>query len=128
MSGGTMEFFVRDLENWQTAVCTRCCRFLEDYYYVHQCRYKIPHRWCYQCLVEKGDCLRCGLQFSMILNPFLYGVANHEVSLNIGEMIIDENLDGDWNWDEMFFESSNQLPECEFCQECDECKQLVSEI
>lgn len=131
---GTMEFDVRNLDNWQIAVCSRCCRFLEDVYFVHQCQFRIPHRWCYHCLVEKGDCHRCGVPYAMILNPFQCGVNQKDVILSIGEiqvvdgsgLMVDESLVGDWDWNMIFGEDVDQ-PECEYCRECDECARLAEE-
>lgn len=57
-SGGTRQFELNELPQWQTEVCTKCTMLFKKHYYMHQC-IRIPHRLCYNCLVCKGRCLVC---------------------------------------------------------------------
>lgn len=59
MNSGTLKLrYNRNVVGWPLLGCSRCGAFLKRHYYVHQCN-ALPHHWCYDCLVEKGQCPRC---------------------------------------------------------------------
>lgn len=65
--GGTLRHKLAHLENWQTATCTHCYNLFHKHYYTHDCRWRTPHRWCYECLKKHGRCKRCGQMHTRIL-------------------------------------------------------------
>lgn len=125
----SMNFLVKNLPNWQIQVCSRCQNFLEEYYFVHQCYHRLPHQWCYNCLLEKGDCLRCGIPFSYIINPLQIEKEPEEedsLLLTIGDIDIHVSTGIDFDWISM--EDCQFDMECEGCEDCDECQRWADEL
>ncbi len=58
-SGATIKFkYTTDTFGYPLLACSRCKEFIHKHYYVHQCN-KLPHYWCYQCLVDLDRCKVC---------------------------------------------------------------------